>query len=92
LDELDNFVSNGAPEANLAKAKEYLHKQYKANQKQNAYWMNQLNEFYWYKVDMDTDYEKIVDSITMKDVQEFAKALFKQGNRIEVIMTTGDAN
>lgn len=92
LDELDNFVNNGAPEANLAKAKEYLHKQYKANQKQNAYWMNQLNEFYWYKVDMDTDYEKTVDSITMKDVQEFAKALFKQGNRIEVSMTTGDDN
>lgn len=92
LDELDNFVKNGASEENLAKAKEFLHKEFKANQKQNSYWMNQLNEFYWYKVDMNTDYEKIVDSITMKDVQEFAKALFKQGNRIEVSMTTGDAN
>lgn len=92
LKELDHFVQNGAPEENLVKAKEFLHKKHKENLRLNNYWVNQLFEYYWYDTDMDMDaaYDNMVDAITMKDVQDFADTLFKQGNRIEVCMTSGN--
>jgi zinc protease len=36
---------------------------------------------------MNNGYEQMVNSISVKDVQEFAKKLFDQGNLIEVSMT-----
>ena len=92
LKELDHFVQNGAPEENLVKAKEFLHKKHKENLRLNNYWVNQLFEYYWYDTDMDMDaaYDNMVDAITMKDVQDFADTLFKQGNRIEVCMISGN--
>ena len=90
IDELDNFVKNGAPAENLVKAKEFLHKQYKENQKLNGYWINQLYQYYWYKTDMNSDYDNTVDAITMKDIQEFANALLTQKNIIQLSMTSGD--
>ena len=43
-------------------------------------------------IDNTKDYEAIVSGITVKDVQKFAKSLFKQGNKATIIMTVPEGN
>ena len=62
-------------------------KQYAENIKENTYWMGMLYQYYWNNENMDSNYEQTVNSITVKDVQMFAKQLFDQGNLLEVSMT-----
>ena len=81
---LDDFIKNGPNPEQLARVKEFMLKKYQENQKENTYWMSQLKEFYWNGLDTNKDYEKMVNSITGKDLQKYVKKLIKQGNCIEV--------
>ena len=92
LSEIDKFIQEGPSAENLNKTKEFLLKKYSENVKENGYWLNMLNEYYWDGVNLNAGYEQTVSGITTKDLQEFAKALFSQKNRVVVSMTTGDTN
>lgn len=87
---LDDFIANGPKSDDLNKVKEYMLKTYQQNQKENGYWIGVLNEFYWNKLDVNTGYEALVNSITPADLQEFAKAFFGQDNQVEVSMSSPD--
>lgn len=89
LNEIDNFVKEGPSATDLAKVKEFMLKKYKEDTKENSYWVNVLDEYLYTGADLSTGYEDIINKITAKDLQEFAKKLFSQNNRIEVIMTSG---
>jgi len=66
--------------------KEYMNKKYNENLKENSYWMNVLDTKYFYGEDNHTEYLKTVNSVTSKDIQEFAKKLISQGNQATVVM------
>ena len=87
MGELQKVAKEGPRAEHLDKVKEAMVKQYAESVKENGYWLGILNQYYWYNEDMDSNYEQTVNSITVKDVQEFAKKLFDQGNLIEVSMT-----
>ena len=63
-------------------------KKYKDAQKENSYWLNNLDEYFYTGVDYTKDYEALVSSITAKDIQEFLAQLMEQKNEIRVIMTS----
>ena len=86
------MAAEGPSEENLAKIKEYMLKTFKDDQKENGYWLNNLVEYYSNGIDNTKDYEAIVSGITVKDVQEFANSLFKQGNKATIIMTVPEEN
>ena len=88
INELEKVAKQGPRPEHLKKVKEFMQKKYAELVKENGYWMQMLNEYYFFKADMDKDYLKILNSITEKDIQKFAKNLLKQGNRIEVCMTS----
>lgn len=88
--ELKQFAEEGPTAENLNKVKEFKLKKYKEDTKENGYWMSVLNTYFWEKTDMSTGYEDLVNSITTKDMQEFAKKLLDQNNCIEVSMTSKD--
>ena len=67
-------------------------KTYEANQKENGYWMSLLYGSLWEGMDGRTGYTDLVNGITNADLQQFAKTLMAQKNRIEVSMTSGDTN
>ena len=71
----------------MQKIKEYMLKKYKDAQKENSYWLGNLDEYFYTGIDYTKDYETLVNSITAKDVQEFLAKLMKQNNEIQVIMT-----
>lgn len=88
FNEIGNFVKNGPSATDLNKVKEFMLKKHKEDAKENGYWVNVMDEYLFNGADMNTGYENVVNSITAKDVQDFAKKLFDQNNRIEVIMTS----
>ena len=87
VDELKKLAAEGPSDVHLQKVKEYMPKKYADNQKENGYWMNNLNDYFYYGMDMTEGYTDIVNSITAKDIQKFVSDLLKQGNEIEVTMT-----
>ena len=89
--ELQKVAQEGPRPEHLTKVKEFLLKKHLENMKENGYWLNQLNQYYWYNIDMDSNYEKVVNEITVEDVKNFTKALLDQGNIIEVTMTAKEA-
>jgi zinc protease len=91
MSELQKVAQEGPRPEHLAKVKEYMLKQYTESIKENGYWLNQLHEYYFSNIDMNTNYEKLVNEITAEDVKNFTKALLDQGNIIEVTMTAKEA-
>ncbi|MDR0988446.1 MAG: insulinase family protein [Prevotellaceae bacterium] len=87
VSELEKFAAEGPTQERMAKVREYLLKQFANNQKENSYWMNNLLLFDRYGVDFVEGYQAMVNGITAKDIQSFARELIGQGNRIEVTMT-----
>ena len=71
----------------MQKIKVYFLNKYKFAQKENGYWLNNLDEYFYTGIDNTKDYEKIVNSITAKEVQDFLAKLLKQNNEIQVVMT-----
>ena len=90
VDELKKLAAEGPSDVHLQKVKEYMLKKYADNQKENGYWMNNLNDYFYYGMDMTEGYTDIINSITAKDIQKFVSDLLKQGNEIEVTMTVPD--
>ena len=91
MTELQKVAQEGPNPDHLAKVKEFMLKQYTEQIKENGYWLNRLHDYYFNKVDMNTDYEKLVNEISVEDVKNFTKALLDQGNIIEVTMTAKEA-
>ena len=85
---IDEMVQNGPSAEKLQKIKEYMLRSHAESLKKNNYWMNVLINKTRYNIDSVTDYEKLVNSITAKDIQQMAKKIFTAGNRIEVGMTS----
>ena len=91
MTELQKVANEGPRHEHLAKVKEFLLKKHIENVKENGYWLGQLNNYYWYNTDMNTNYEQLVNELTVEDVKNFTKALLDQGNIIEVTMTAKEA-
>ncbi len=85
--EIEAFRQNGPDAGNLAKVKEFLLKHHINNLRENQYWMHVIGQWCFYNMDVHTEYEAIVQSVTPSELQEFANRVFGQGNEYEVIMT-----
>ena len=51
-----------------------------------------MDEYLYTGVDNTKDYEKLVNSITAKEVQDFLAKLLKQNNEIQVVMNMPEEN
>lgn len=91
FEEIDNIAKVGPSEKNLAKVKEYMLKKNNENLKENGYWLGNIDEYFYTGTDMNTNYEALVNKVTIDSLQKFAKSLFSQKNQIEVTMTSPEA-
>ena len=87
IEQLEKMAKEGPSAEHMQKIKEYMLKKYKDAQKENGYWLGNLDEYFYTGIDYTKDYETLINSITAKDVQEFLAKLMKQNNEIQVIMT-----
>ena len=88
--ELNKVVTEGPREKDFNKVKEYMLKQHAQNLRENSYWTNIIKSDVLGYGDNNTDYENIVNGITLDDMKKFTKKLFNGKNIIEVTMTGVD--
>lgn len=86
--EIEKIKTNGPLETDLNKVKETWKKQYQVNVKTNRYWMRNLISCF----ESGTDpiriltYEKRVDALSAKDVQEAAKKYLDMKNCVQFVL------
>ena len=84
--QLLNIADHGPVASSMDKVKKYLKKQYGQMAITNDYWSYVI----WHQLDDDADFDKdyckMVDNLTVSDVQKMAKELLKQNHRVEVTM------
>ena len=86
LQEIDNVMTEGPSETHFNIVKEFMLKKAKENSAENGYWLNVISELNFTGLDINSEYEKIVNQLTPEDIKDFASYIFSQGNRIEVVM------
>lgn len=87
LNEAQKMAKTGPSEANLNKIKEFMLKKHNESVKENSYWLNTLDEYYYTGINSNDDYDKTVNGITPAKLQKFMSKLLSQKNQTEVIMT-----
>ena len=82
--EFNKVAEEGFKPEILNKVKEYLNKSYQDNLKENGYWAGVIMNNYLWGNDTYTEYKDILDSITLDDVQQFAKKYFHQATEFRL--------
>jgi zinc protease len=85
-EELRKIANDGPSEVNLNKVKEYMLKKHTEDLRDNGYWLGVLSDYSFYGINRLADYEKIINGITVADIQSFTDALLSQNNNVEVVM------
>ena len=89
-EQLQKMAKEGPTDEQMQKIKEYMLKKYKDAQKENSYWLNNLNTYFYSGIDTTDGYEDLINNMTAKDVKELLAQLLKQKNEIRVVMTAPD--
>lgn len=84
--ELERIAKEGPREADFNKTKENMIKKHAERLQENGYWLNVIDDYYYYGTDAKTEYDAILQSMTPAKIQAFTDALLKQGNIVEVVM------
>ena len=86
--EIENLKKFGPSKENLDKVKQQWKEQYKINKKENSYWLSQLQDFKFPGSDPKyfIDYEKYVNALTVKSIQDAAKLLLNGNNVVTAIL------
>lgn len=85
--ELERIAEEGPPSQDFEIARRTILKGRVEMLAKNDYWLSIIDTYYYRHFDGHTEYEHILNNLTTKDVQSFAKQLLDQGNEIEVVMT-----
>lgn len=83
---LDEIIKDGPTQTDVNKVKEYLLKTIQGNRTVNEYWQFVMSYEWNHNADYDEPYEQVLNSITLKDIQQMAKKI-KAGQRLECDMT-----
>ena len=87
-EEIELIKKEGLTEEDLNEIKEAQKIDRKESLKENRYWLNQLSAYYSYDRDLTDffEYEKQVEDLTTKDLQEAAKKYLVEDNLIEIVL------
>jgi zinc protease len=86
IEEIEKIAAEGPSEVDFAKVKEYTLKSHAEVRQENSYWMNSIVNYSMYGIDFMTAYADAVQAMTRSDIQEIARIVLQQGNRIDVTM------
>ena len=80
------MAETGPTKEQLDKVKEYEQKNYSRVTLTNKYWRSMMTGLLNNGVDCDTDYMKLMNSITSDDIKDVCRQIVEAGNRIHVTM------
>ncbi len=84
--ELQKIADNGPKAEDLTKVKENLLKKHAEEVEDNNWWLSTLNSYFLANVNYIDGYDKAVNDIDSKSIQDLAKQLIANKNHLEVIM------
>ena len=84
--ELEKIAKEGVDQAELDMTRLNILKGRVEMKQKNEYWMGIVDAYYYRNFDGHTDYDAVLNSITVNDIKSFTKKLLDQGNEIEVVM------
>ena len=85
IDDIIIRVANeGFEQEKLDKVKEYYHKEHQANLKRNSYWLSIMSEKAFYNFDEKTNFEQIVNNLTVSKIQNHIKSLLQAEGILKV--------
>jgi zinc protease len=85
--EIEKIAQNGPTAEDLDKAVKNLQKNREQSKLHNSYWMQALSTYYTYAYNpaADENFEKILEKMTVAQVQQFAKSLTAKADVIDII-------
>lgn len=88
LDIFRRIVKDGPTEINLNKAIQQLSKERETKMRENSYWINSMKSYNFNNVDYSEfkNEEKMIQSLTIKDLQEVAKKYLNEDNFVRVTL------
>ena len=85
-EEVQTIIKDGPREDDLQKVKESMLKDFAEDLEKNNWWIDALEEYYRYNIDLPADYAEAVKAVTAETVQDMLKKLVGSGNVFEVVM------
>ncbi|MBR6286577.1 MAG: insulinase family protein [Bacteroidaceae bacterium] len=85
-EQLNKIVAEGVKQEDLDKSKEYILKNHKESLKSNSYWSSVIMSQYMHDLDQMTNFEEIVNKISVFDVKLFIEDMLKNGDRVNFTM------
>jgi len=88
FDEINKLKTEGPSEINLNKVKETALRTREVNVRENRYWLNTINSYYYNKQNFSDypKYEDIVKSFNQKDAMEYAKKYINTNHYIQIVL------
>ena len=85
--EIDKIVADGPTSIDLDKTVKNLLKDREQARQHNNFWMNSLYNYYHLGINFadQSNYEKLLESMQINDIRQFAKQLFSNTNNIDVV-------
>ena len=84
--EIRKIAEEGPLADDVAKAKEFLQKNYANVLENNSGWMSAINRWYEEGYNYKEEYLGILESVTLEDIKAFAAQILKDNNRTLVVM------
>jgi zinc protease len=87
--EIDNMIKVGPDKENLDKAIINMLKNREENRMHNSYWSSTLYSYYFNGIDNNdpSNFENILKSYTVKDIQKIAKTFFDKADVTDIVFT-----
>ncbi len=84
--ELQKLAKEGPSDKDFQKTVENLRKRISEDKEENNYWLNIVSKYYQDGFDGYTNYEKTLNSITKKTLQQYLSQFLSANNSTEVVM------
>ena len=84
--EFERIAKEGPVEIFFEKSRANIIKSRTEMMQQNDYWLNAIDSYYSRNFDAHTDFDNLINNITIEDIKSFTKQFLDQGNVIEVVM------
>jgi zinc protease len=83
---VEDIANNGPSEEQMVKVRENFLKNVSESRINNSYWSNNLRQFDLTGVDLDTEREAVINSLTSEKVKNFVADFISQGNLVKIVM------
>ena len=86
--QIQSLIKDGPSKENLEKVQQQWKEQHKVDIKENGTWLSELQDFYFPGTNSDyfINYDKYVNALTQKDIQDAAKLLLSTKNVVTAIL------